>query len=90
MPEPKTGTVEVVRLALRQEGADWVAYLAMSDTMEGAVVVGTIKMAFIADRPDRMKTFTTLMQACVAGIVESVTGCQVTVAECPAPGEEVH
>lgn len=36
------------RLAMREEGGFWSAYYAMPGSMEGAVLLGTIRMRFVA------------------------------------------
>ena len=44
---------QIGRLALRQEGGQWNAYYAQPGTMKDAAFLGSIKMAFIVDNPDR-------------------------------------
>jgi hypothetical protein len=76
-------TSKVGRLALRVEGADWVAYYAMPDTMEGALRLASIKMALVQN-PVRKDGFMMLMQDVIADILQDVTGER---AEWPDPPE---
>jgi hypothetical protein len=57
--------IQVGRLALRVEGAAWNAYYAMPDTMEGALWLGSIAMATVADNPERKEAFMDLMKGIV-------------------------
>jgi len=62
------------RIALRQEGGNWTAYYAFPDTMEGAVFLGSIKLAFLKGHPERKQIFMDLMRDCLADIIEEKTG----------------
>jgi hypothetical protein len=64
---------QVGRLAMREEGDTWVAYYAMPGTMDGALVLGSIKMA-IAANADRKQEFMALMKEAVADLIESQCG----------------
>lgn len=64
---------QVGRLAFRVEGANWVAYYAMPDTMEGALVLGSIRMTIVANKVHKA-AFMALMQAAVSDILKDVTG----------------
>jgi len=64
---------ETGRLAMRVEGENWNAYYALLNTMEGALWLGSIKMAFV-QRRDRRDQFLGLMRECVADILEENTG----------------
>lgn len=66
--------VQIGRLALRVEGDWWVAYYALTDTMKDALVLGTIKMAFITSNEEIKRAFMRLMQEAVADIIEETTG----------------
>ncbi len=68
------GHREIGRLAMRQEGANWVAYYAMPSMMEGALFLGSIRMKFVADRRDRMTAFMDFMREAVGDIIEEETG----------------
>ncbi len=45
--EMSTRKTMAVRLALRQEGAFWNAYLAQADTMVGAKLIGSIVLGAV-------------------------------------------
>lgn len=58
------------RLAMRHEGTYWVAYWAMPDTMDKAIELGRIAMAFVQDK-ERKELFMSMMKSCVAEIFSS-------------------
>ena len=64
------------RLALRHEGDDWRAYYALPDSMEGALLLGSVRMAVIADDPRRRDAFIDLMKEGVGDIIEQATGAR--------------
>lgn len=68
---------QIGRLAMREEGDNWNAYYAMPHTMDGALLLGSIRMA-IAIRPDRKEAFMALMRDAVADIIEERTGVRPT------------
>ncbi|CAL77651.1 conserved hypothetical protein [Bradyrhizobium sp. ORS 278] len=68
---------EVGRVAFREEGSNWNAYYAMSNTMDHALYLGTIKLALVANR-QRKTEFIELMQKCVADVVEELYGVRPT------------
>ena len=68
-----TGNARIGRLALRQEGNNWNAYYARDDSMEGAVFLGSLCMAF-ATNPKRKQQFMDLMRECVADLIEEASG----------------
>lgn len=61
------------RLAMRVEGDLWVAYYAMTDTMDDALFLGSIQMQFVQDKA-RKNTFMMLMQDAVADLIEVAAG----------------
>lgn len=63
----------VGRIAFRVEGAMWNAYLAASDTMEGATLLGSLRMD-IARNPIRKAQFQSLMTEVMADLTESAFG----------------
>jgi hypothetical protein len=65
---------QIGRLAMRREGAFWNAYYAMPDTMEGAILLGTIAMEFVEGHQDRKDIFMSLMKEAVTDIIEDKTG----------------
>lgn len=58
---------------MRQEGNLWVAYYALSDTMDGSLFLGSIQMAAVQD-PGRRTRFMDLMKETVSDILK---GCFV-------------
>ena len=76
------------RLAMRTEGEYLNAYYALPDTMEGALLLGSIRLA-IAEHPKYHRIFFAFMQEVVADIIEDATGerprwCEVV----PAPNKD--
>jgi hypothetical protein len=65
---------EVGRLALRVEGDLWVAYYAMPATMDGALFLGSIRMALVERRHERKVAFMELMKAAVGDVLKEATG----------------
>jgi hypothetical protein len=63
------------RLAMRVEGNLWVAYFAQIGTMDGAIFLGSIQLAFVQD-PDRKRAFMGLMQEAVGEILAAASGAQ--------------
>lgn len=66
-----------VRLAMREEANFWNAYIAKQDTMEGAILIGSIVMKAVRDDPVRKEIFMTLMQSFMAEMLTSA-GFQLT------------
>jgi len=65
------------RLAMRREGNFWNAYYAMPDTMEGAVLLGSIGIVFVSGgeyQQRRKEAFMAFMQDCVSDILEDQIG----------------
>jgi hypothetical protein len=80
---------EVGRLALRQEGGNWVAYYAPTGTMLDAIFLGAICMVFVVDHPERKEAFIGLMREAVGDLIEQATGVRpVWGAPQPAPEHE--
>ncbi len=63
-----------IRLALREEGSFWNAYLAQSDSMDGAKLIGSIMIGAAKKNPEVKAAFQALMQQVLADAVEQVTG----------------
>lgn len=63
---------ELGRLAFRIEGDMWVAYYAMTHTMEGAILVGSIRRAFVTDRKNKA-AFIRLMKQGAKPLLEEIT-----------------
>lgn len=64
---------QIGRLAMRQEGAFWNAYYAMPNTMDGALLLGSIHMNTV-QRAERKDAFMTLMREVVSDIIEDACG----------------
>lgn len=64
---------QIGRLAMRVEGNLWVAYYARTETMEGAIFLGSVQMAGVAT-PERREAFMALMREVVSDILEGATG----------------
>jgi hypothetical protein len=71
-------TTKIGRLALREEGTNWNAYYAMPGTMDGAIPLGSIRLATVLGRPERKEAFMTLMREIVADIIEQSVGVRPT------------
>lgn len=63
-----------IRLALREEGTVWNAYLAHADTMEGAKLIGSIAIGAVRTNPKIKDAFMAVMQQVLADAIETVTG----------------
>ena len=69
---------QIGRLAMRQEGENWNAYYALTDTMEGAIFLGSIRMGAVVGNPARRQAFMDLMRSVIADILEERTGHRPT------------
>jgi hypothetical protein len=65
---------KIGRLAFREEGGNWNAYFAKPDDMAGAIYLGSIRMAFVTDNPERKQQFMTLMQQAVGDMMQGALG----------------
>jgi len=70
-----------MRLALRVEGSMWVAYIAQSETMEGAHLLGSIRMAIIQSSPERKAEFMRLMEESMGAVLREALGTEITFGE---------
>lgn len=77
-----------MRLALREEGTMWNAYVARPDTMEGAFIIGSISMRAAVEHPEIKRGFMELMKQVVAVGVEDVTGQPPDAWHDPKPAPE--
>lgn len=68
--------VKIGRLAMRHEGEWWNAYYAMPDTMEGAILLGSMRIRFV--KGSRKERFMALMREGVADLIEENTGQRPT------------
>jgi hypothetical protein len=72
-----TETKNVGRLAFRVEGNKWTCYYAMSNTMDGAIWMGSIAMGIVQNDKARKDTFITLMREALADFIEEKIGGHV-------------
>lgn len=63
-----------IRLALREEGAWWNAYLARYDTMDGVKLIGSIAIGAARRNPEVKAAFQSVMQQAVSDAIEDLTG----------------
>lgn len=76
------------RLAFRVEGHFWIAYYAPLGTMQDALVMGSIAMSIVDDRPEIKEAFMDLMKASFA-MIAAENGTRITDwSEHPAPEHE--
>lgn len=72
---PRDVGPQIGRLALRVEGDNWCAYYALdTDSMKGAVLLGSISMRAIESQPKRKDEFMGLMREVVGDLVEAACG----------------
>lgn len=67
--------IEVGRLAMREEGALWVAYYARQDSMDEALFLASIRLAFVRT-PERKAAFMELMKAAVSDVLKEASGVE--------------
>ena len=84
-----TETTTPFRLAMRVEGSNWCCYFAKPDTMQDAIFLGSIAMAFIEANKERRDAFIKLMSEAVGDVLEDLVGSKVSGWERkPAPDSE--
>lgn len=66
-----------LRIAFREEGTFWNAYVANTSSMEGAYIIGSIAMGAVTQNPDIKARFMDLMKDVLADAIKSTTGNQV-------------
>ena len=67
-----------IRLALRQEGQWWNAYLALPDTMDGAERIGSIRMSIVTAQPELKQAFMALMGEAMNGMIRATFGVEAS------------
>lgn len=70
--------VEIGRLAMREEGENWNAYYMLPDSQEGALFLGSVRMALIVGHPGRKEAFIELMRGAVSDFIEHSRGVRPT------------
>ena len=81
---------QIGRIAMREseDGEWWHGYYAMPNTMEGALLLGSIRMQFVQDE-DRKQAFMSLMQEAVGDILQAEVGERPTYhTVAPGPAHE--
>lgn len=82
-------TQKMGRLAMRQEGNMWNAYYALPDTMNDALLIGSIAMAAVEESEERREQFLNLMGDFVADMLEKQVGFRPEMSDPePAPLHE--
>lgn len=61
----------------------WNAYYAQADTLEGALLLGSIAIGAVQDKPRPKKIFLDLMRSIVTDILENKLGTPTVVWEGP-------
>lgn len=74
---------------MRREGHIWIAYYALPDTMEGAILLGSIAMRFVENNEERKEAFMGMMRDAVTELLKERTGAEdVTWPDGPQPAPE--
>lgn len=66
-----------MRLAMREEGTLWNAYVAEEGTMTGAVLIGSIAMGAVKRDESLRRRFLALMRDAFHEAIKGVTGSEV-------------
>lgn len=78
MTDTPNGLRQIGRLAFRREGEWWNAYYALPGTMEGALPLGSIRLAVVTADAGHKQAFMDLMRAVVGDIIAAKTGRRPT------------
>ncbi len=70
----KTNVKITMRLAFRQEGEFWNAYIAKHNTMDDAIFIGSIILATCKKDPAIKDAFVELMKVVFSNALEEITG----------------
>ena len=68
------GQRAIGRLAMRREGMFWNAYYALPDTMDRAILLGSIAINLVENNVERKDTFMLIMRDAVTEIVKQTSG----------------
>jgi hypothetical protein len=80
-----------LRLAFRERGDRWVAYIAAGDSMDGAQELGSIAIGAVTRDPALKQGFMDLMKRVLeAGIAEVGGGVVIDHWEAPVKAEEAE
>lgn len=66
----------LARLAFREEGKWWIAYMAPMATMQGATKIGSIRMSMVRASDKAKDAFMEAMKVAFAETIEQVLGKQ--------------
>lgn len=80
---------QVGKIAMRQEGQWWVAYLDLQHENRPKVELARIHMDAMRINPDRREQFLTLARDLVADLIERATGIR-PIFGAPTPGPEAE
>lgn len=83
-----TNTSTPIRLALREEGNWWVAYVATTDNMAGAIEIGRMHLNALREVPDGVPRWKALMVDILAANLTSVGATVLGWDEQKAPEHE--
>ena len=83
----KNLSMKVGRLAMRREGLWWNAYYALTDTMDGAIPLGSVSMRFV-ETQERRDAFIGFMREAVSDLIEETSGVRPTWPEGTQPAPE--
>jgi hypothetical protein len=61
------------RLAFREEGEFWNCYYAEMETMEGAVLLSSIRMVLVVDNGKIKRQYMEMMKGCLSYMIEAIT-----------------
>lgn len=66
-----------MRIAFREEGTMWNAYIAKPDTMEGAFLLGSIAMGVARSQPDIKAAFMEFMKVAFRQSLQDILGTEI-------------
>jgi hypothetical protein len=72
---------QAARIAFREEGEFWNVYLTRSNTMEGAMLLGSIRMSLVINHPKTKNEFMNMIQSVVQATFKGSTGLDASFKE---------
>ena len=63
-----------IRIAFREEGKFWNAYLALPNTLQGAKLIGSIMIGAVAQSPEVKQAFMDVMKQVLANAAKDISG----------------
>lgn len=82
------GWIKSGRLAMRVEGDLYNAYYALPNTMEGAILLASVKMALIQASPELKTGFMMMMRVAASVLIHEATGLMPIWPDEPTPAPE--